>query len=418
MSHDLDHGLQRLAAARLKGAVGARFAVRYRQLCAETLVDPMPMDGNRCDPVEALRHWVKQLLKRQAVVDDALRSGPESEEVKEIASTSFPSPKKLVSLEEAFHELKSFLTSVSLSEAVLQRGTRAALALPDFSSGKIASEAVADAFIDFVLVPGLRCKDATTPWWVSGVVGVAGTNTLSPSSQSLVPVVERIALNADPPTILVEYKLQSKRLGGSSSLGSGGSSSAAGGGGPLRHRTFALEHHNFKVTTPIAPLAKKLAVRGAFLGLTAQHFSLWLTKLQKLMGTAAKTSAPQGEDYYDSLDSADGIAGGGGGGSGSGSEGDSFVPPKKTPPQSSTAPPPPKDDVNKADLGLLYRDPKKALQNVDLQDADEFTVKEYKKKMDEHFTTKVLKPGDPGYVWDKRVAVKPSEKSAWDSDDD
>lgn len=39
--------------------------------------------------------------------------------------------------------------------------------------------------------------------------------------------------------------------------------------------------------------------------------------------------------------------------------------------------------------------------------------------MDEKFKHNVLKPGDAGYMYDKRVSVAaPIEKSEWDDDDD
>lgn len=73
---------------------------------------------------------------------------------------------------------------------------------------------------------------------------------------------------------------------------------------------------------------------------------------------------------------------------------------------------------NKADVGLLYRDPDKALQDVDLQDADEFTLQEFKNKMTEKFSERVIKPGDPEYVYDKRVDFKAEKTSEWDDSDD
>lgn len=72
---------------------------------------------------------------------------------------------------------------------------------------------------------------------------------------------------------------------------------------------------------------------------------------------------------------------------------------------------------NKADIGLLYRDPEAALKNVDLNSADDYTVKEFKAKMSEGFASKVIKPGDPGYQYDKRVQMKPTGGSEWDDDD-
>ncbi|KAK7197278.1 CEP19-like protein [Novymonas esmeraldas] len=74
--------------------------------------------------------------------------------------------------------------------------------------------------------------------------------------------------------------------------------------------------------------------------------------------------------------------------------------------------------AQKADLGLLYRDPDAALANVDLNDADEVTLQEFKDVMNEKFKANVVKPGDAGYVYDKRVEVtRPAQSSEWDDDD-
>ncbi|ESL09740.1 hypothetical protein TRSC58_02536 [Trypanosoma rangeli SC58] len=73
--------------------------------------------------------------------------------------------------------------------------------------------------------------------------------------------------------------------------------------------------------------------------------------------------------------------------------------------------------VNKADVGLLYRDPEAALDNVDLNDADDVTLQEFKAKMEERFLENVLRPGDLGYEYDKRVEVKPTQRSEWDDSD-
>ncbi|RNF06396.1 uncharacterized protein Tco025E_07580 [Trypanosoma conorhini] len=77
----------------------------------------------------------------------------------------------------------------------------------------------------------------------------------------------------------------------------------------------------------------------------------------------------------------------------------------------------PLSGANKADVGLLYRDPESALDNVDLNDADDVTLQEFKAKMEERFLENILRPGDPGYEYDKRVEVKPTQRSEWDDSD-
>lgn len=77
------------------------------------------------------------------------------------------------------------------------------------------------------------------------------------------------------------------------------------------------------------------------------------------------------------------------------------------------------DEPQKADLGLLYRDPERALRNVDLNDADEITVREFKDVMNQKFKEVAILPGDERYVYDKRVKIKePTAKSAWDESDE
>jgi hypothetical protein len=58
-------------------------------------------------------------------------------------------------------------------------------------------------------------------------------------------------------------------------------------------------------------------------------------------------------------------------------------------------------------ISALYRDPEAALKDADLQNADDATVKEYKEKMNEGFSKNVVKPGDAGYEYDRRVEFKP-----------
>lgn len=77
---------------------------------------------------------------------------------------------------------------------------------------------------------------------------------------------------------------------------------------------------------------------------------------------------------------------------------------------------PANDVAQKADVGLLYVDPEKAMRNVDLNSADQLTLQEFKDKMDEKFKENAVRPGDAGYVYDKVVEFKPSAKSEWDDD--
>lgn len=55
------------------------------------------------------------------------------------------------------------------------------------------------------------------------------------------------------------------------------------------------------------------------------------------------------------------------------------------------------------------------LHEVDLNRVSEEDNRLAKRKMDEVFEAKRLKPGDPGFVWDKRVDFSPPEEVCdWD----
>lgn len=179
--------------------------------------------------------------------------------------------------------------------------------------------------------------------------------------KAIVIEVNRVALRVLPPTILIEYALPKGR--------------------GLRHRRVHLDGV-FRESGSVMVLAKKVHHSVAFLGLTVDDLQRYLTRLQKLA---------RGED----ADASD------------------VAPPTRAPPTSDEKP----TAAVKADIGLLYRDPAAALKNVDLQDADDVVVQEYKNKMDEEFLAKKLKPGDPGYKYDVRKNFNPVAKSEWDDDD-
>lgn len=171
--------------------------------------------------------------------------------------------------------------------------------------------------------------------------------------------VLRVAVRVLPPTLLVEYQIASTDV--------------------VRHRRVHLDTV-FRERGPVTVLAKKISSSLSFTGLSQTQIESYLTRMQQLCNLEddePRPSAPQ-----------------------------------------STIRANDQKGKQKADLGYLYRDPEAALKNVDLQDADDMVIKEFKSKMDEQFLARKLKPGDPGYVYDVRKTFKPSAKSDWDEDDD
>lgn len=61
-------------------------------------------------------------------------------------------------------------------------------------------------------------------------------------------------------------------------------------------------------------------------------------------------------------------------------------------------------------------------KNTDLNKCSDYELKKHKKKMDEAFEKKQLKPGDPGFQYDKRVKFDYDEdeleENSWDEDEE
>eukprot|EP01031_Cornospumella_fuschlensis_P032893 gene32893-39777_t len=63
-------------------------------------------------------------------------------------------------------------------------------------------------------------------------------------------------------------------------------------------------------------------------------------------------------------------------------------------------------------------DPNELLVNIDLNKVSDELNQKAKELMNKDFESRRLKPGDPGYVYDKRVEFAPSESNEWDEDED
>ncbi|KAH9111017.1 hypothetical protein AeMF1_014378 [Aphanomyces euteiches] len=82
------------------------------------------------------------------------------------------------------------------------------------------------------------------------------------------------------------------------------------------------------------------------------------------------------------------------------------------------------DDVSSAQLTrvvqklLAKAKPLANLPTADYNSVSESQLRLVKDKMDTVFNAHVVKPGKPGYEYDKQIEFKPTEASDWDDDDD
>ncbi|KPA76858.1 hypothetical protein ABB37_07654 [Leptomonas pyrrhocoris] len=230
----------------------------------------------------------------------------------------------------------------------------------------VAGEALAKDVIEGLMFSALLPRQ----WWCARFAAVARAR--------------RVGVKGSPPTLFIEYERPP---------------------GVVHVRRIHLGSH-LRENTPTVHLARRLATTHESLLSEAQFQSL-LLRCQRLMRHSPATASPattrssplpaatvsaapmqQPATSPAATESSDGDRA------------------KSTKPQ-------------KADLGLLYRDPDAALQNVDLNDADDVTLREFKEVMNEGFNKNVIKPGDPGYVYDKRLEVtKSAQQSEWDDDSD
>lgn len=253
------------------------------------------------------------------------------------------------------------------------------------------------------------------PCWWSLEKNTDAKNILSKTAKEAVMMEgirpTRIGLACQPLTIAIEY------------LSPNVTSSSFIDNKMLRCRRIRLPEEVLESHSSIATIAKRLASsHGIFLNESAfQKLLLELQKLQKRRLETAKMdvelngNASSLNRHSSSLPRSSWTAGG------DPSSMDSSVHRRETGQIIEVVPSGGKDfndAVQEADLCLLYRDPEAALINVDLNKADDETVKEFKDVMDIKFKEKALKPGDEGYVYDKRVEMRPTVQSEWDDDSD
>jgi centrosomal protein CEP19 len=304
--------------------------------------------------------WYGAMKSRFKLLREQLATSRQAEEVLGVVEGLFPQGVAPARLVEAFVSIAALLTS-AVDDATVAEAAQVRVA--HYQAKKVPAVSAKDVARDFVTGP-LVTSLVPALWWLppSGggpVAGTRGPAPPSPSSAAKLATVTRMALLVSPPTIVLQYIKQGKR----------------------HRRSIRLDSPEvgFTPTSPLAGLVKRLRKSHGSLVADDTIRSL-LLQLQRLM----RESAADGQSTE-----------------------------KVTPPSPAAVV---SVKSNKADLGLLYRDPDAALDNVDLQDADDFTVKEFKARMNEKFEKNVVKPGDPGYKYDKRVVVKPTAKSEWDDD--
>lgn len=311
----------------------------------------------------AYTRWFAAMKARYKVLREDLLAKNESKEAEETIVGLYPNGCTTEQILEAFTNASDMLTFQVKSAIINDWASQRTAALDAKGTKRLTAKELVKEFVSGPVLTALT----PSRWW----------ETQPDLTKRKYTTVCAVGLRTEPPSLVVEYKriTDSKK----------------------RQRTIYL-HEVLSANGSTTQLARKLAAtHGALLG--EETFQKHLVKLQKLMREGASLSKQNSVEVA------------------AAKAGDSMG---KQVSASNAQPPPPAatKGPNKADLGLLYRDPEAALKDVDLQDADEFTVKEFKAKMTEAFQTKVIKPGDPGYKYDKRQTFVAVKKSEWDEDSD
>lgn len=323
--------------------------------------------------------WYQDMTKRYASLRQRLRGERDDDvqEAREVTVSLYPQGCRVSEYADAIVTSAAMLTS-NIPSTVLERF--ASCRVKDLNEKGCVSISADELASDLIERPVL---DSFTPsrWWESD-------NTAPSSSlKDELVAVKSIGLRVQPVEILIFYTYN----------------------GRPRRRFIPLDgllHEN----SPIAPLLRRL-VRSHGMLVSESQLRSYLQRLQELMRKSveshASTVKPEGPlqpqfDWKQQIGYSDNASAA----HNTGEEEQHMTSAKTVEPE-----------VNKADVGLLYRDPEAALKNVDLNDADDITLQEFKAKMNEGFMQNALRPGDPGYVYDKRLDVNPTERSEWDDSD-
>ena len=325
----------------------------------------------------AYTRWFGAVKNRFKLLrEELLATREECKEAEEVMLSLYGNGCSVANLADAFSSAAS-LVSFPLKDQLVQEA--ASQRVTALSSKNIKQLSAKDLVKEFLTGPVLSSL-IPERWW----------ETQSDAAKRGIVTLRAVGMRLRPTRLVLEY-----------------TRSDTDSTHRVRHRTIQLDA-TFTATCPVTPFAKKLvATHGALL--SESDLQRYLMRLQRVIkddeiNQKNALANPKLNDSYESDFGDDN------------DEKNHYG--VKSSQQQAKPVAPAAGGGNKADLGLLYRDPEAALNDVDLQDADDLTVKEFKAKMSEKFDANVVKPGDPGYQYDKRVTVpKATKKSDWDDDE-
>ncbi|AYU81978.1 conserved hypothetical protein [Leishmania infantum JPCM5] len=307
--------------------------------------------------------WYHEMCSRRASLLEQLHAKHKRDiaDAQELVSSLYPDGCNLSEYAEALRTSAALLPCLVPSETIDHLIQKRGADFQEKGRHEVSHDELVSDVIEGLMIRVLIPRQ----WWCRGTSSVARAT--------------RTGIQSNPPTLYIEYERPA---------------------GVPHVRRIHLRT-NLRPDMPTAQLARRLAKTHEALLSEAQFQSL-LIRCQRLQGQSPASSAANAPS--------------------TGTVASTFAAallPTIANTASPDAPTARSSKPQKADLGLLYRDPDAALENVDLNDADEVTLQEFKEVMNERFKAKVVKPGDPGYVYDKRVEVsKPTQSSGWDDDSD
>lgn len=358
----------------------------FRELCLRTGTPISPEDAALGTvSMDRLKDtaWYHAICLRYQHQQDVIKVQHRSrfEEIEEMTQMLYPKGCSLSDYAEAVQSCVSMLTftipdSVITSFLQKQDELRA-----ETTSYSVTGEELVDDM-------KLLVQESVFPrqWWRHAApVGSSSTAQVK---------VSRIGLRCQPPEILVEYVSASE-------------------GDTKRCRRIHLPRSVLDMHQPVGPIARRLALAHGML-ISETEFQRLLLDIQRIdQRQREEKAAALGDSDSPGMRDTTKVSREVSPNTGAAELGTKASGPSESGKSTTHSKAP-----QAADLCLLYRDPEAALENVDLNHADDDTVKEFKDVMDIKFNENAIKPGDEGYVYDKRVAVNPSEKSEWDDDSD
>lgn len=345
----------------------------FRELSYRTCCRYDEEDARRVTDVRSLRgsNWYAEMSRRYTALRDSLARKRQEDfnEVAEVVKSFYPNGCSASDFTDAVQTCTAMLSFTVAADRVSAFTEEKCDEIANGGVHELTSEELCSCLVDGLLLDAL-----VPPRWFADDDGREGTTAKA----------TRIGIRLRPLALAVEYN--------------------DGQEGRVRHRRIPLEG----VLTPAGPTgrtARRLAQSHGWL-LPEAEWQRLLIKLQHLL---AKQQQEEEQEEEEAVREATGAS-------------DAARQTALTTAEPPASPDTPKRRTSKpqkADVALLYRDPDAALDNVDLNDADELTLQEFKDAMEEKFKANALRPGDSGYEYDRRVAVAPAtKKSDWDDDSD